>query len=390
MPQVDLVKLLQICVNGALAAQQYILLDLIQLRSLEVSRRDVCIADLDQQEIARLRARLKAAVSVDVKGKLEYKEGGSVDDLVTTADVVTQGLMERLLAEAFPDTPFTIIGEEEATTTDAIKIQVERCVEAFRDVNAVAPLQKELEAHASSDSRHVSASTVEELRARVGVFIDPIDATSCFVDGTWGAPMTLVGITVDGVPVAGVSNRFFYSTVDDLTSGGNAGCTGLSYVWNDPSAGPFIVHEGRLATPLWSLGRKTTSNLAMLRVIRSGTTSNKRFEQLLARLQPVEPRSARGAGNKLMLLVVSMLAASDGAAAAACDVFLAPPNSISKWDTCAAHAFLLALGGDMRTLRGELIRYPLRGTTNLKTLPDGVVGLTRWSMTEGLRRLGWQ
>eukprot|EP00658_Telonema_sp_P-2_P004040 TRINITY_DN11511_c0_g2_i9.p1 TRINITY_DN11511_c0_g2~~TRINITY_DN11511_c0_g2_i9.p1 ORF type:complete len:974 (+),score=191.87 TRINITY_DN11511_c0_g2_i9:88-3009(+) len=47
------------------------------------------------------------------------------------------------------------------------------------------------------------------LRQRVGLLIDPIDATNSFVKGDPRAPMCLVGITVDGAPVAGIANRVF-------------------------------------------------------------------------------------------------------------------------------------------------------------------------------------
>ncbi|CCD15394.1 unnamed protein product [Trypanosoma congolense IL3000] len=385
----DLVELLQVCVRGAMAAQRYIILELLQLDSSDAPRRDVRIADFEPQSLRMLRDRLRHVVTVGVKGQLAHKEGTAANDLVTTADIVTQTVLERALADAFPDMPFTLVGEEDANTSAAIASQVDDCMRRFLVADFPIPLQADLNRHACTESRLICAETYEELRSRIGVFLDPIDGTNCFVDGHWTAPLTLVGITLDGLPVAGVVNRLFYCTIDDVTCGSGAECGSLSYVWNDASTGPFLLHEGRRVLPRAAPVRDTIGPLTPLRVVRSGTTSGKCFDRFLLQLQPVEPRSARGAGNKLMLLVASGLHLSEAATNAACDVFVAPECSISKWDTCGPHAFLLAVGGDICTLRGEPIRCLFKGADTAKELLDGVVAVTRWSMAEVLRRMHW-
>ncbi|KAG8343864.1 putative inositol polyphosphate 1-phosphatase [Trypanosoma vivax] len=423
MVSVDLVQLLRVCVTGVLAAQRYIAVDLMKLHLFKAVKPNVYMTELDQHMRERLLAQLFGLLTVDVKKQLKHKEGDTVNDLVTTADIVSQAVLERFLRLTFPNEPFTIVGEEDGAVTVSHEREAANCVEKYFNANCTIPLEAELMAHTSAEKSIVSARTNEELRQRVGVFIDPIDATNCFVDGSWDAPLTLVGITLDGVPVAGVVNRIFCTCTADYTQehyvGGRdkfnhvdaAGHVpdivhrSLSYVWNDAAAGPFIVHEGRRVTPLLTETPRTAST--PLRVVRSGTTRDVYFERYLQKLQPVDARMARGAGNKLMLLFNSMIEGHPTAsspntsyASLGCDVFIAPPNSVSKWDTCAPHAFMLALGGEIYTLSGERTRYSLTGRDverrvgseddDIRDLPNGVVAATRWSKTEVERRMFWK
>lgn len=382
MVSVDLLSLLVVCVKGALAAQQYIALELLKLRGLSPRQAAVCVMDQDLQTKQLLLKSLRDAVAVSVKEQLGHKQGSAAADHVTTADVVTQAVVEDILRDTFPDMPFTIVGEEVAAS-GAERRQVERCVNVYYRALAAIPHQSELEAHVRGATTRVTAATWEEMRERVGVFIDPIDGTNCFIEGCWEVPLTLVGITLDGVPVAGVVNRVFRCNAAQLT--GCSGNVSLSYVWNFGTAEPFIVHEGQRVRPA-RLSPTLPGAGSVLCVASSSTTDTEFFDSVFGKLHPIDVLKARGAGNKLMFLVASMLAASSSPKS--CDVFISPENTIKTWDTCAPHAFVLALGGELYTLRGDVIRYQLRAGSRT-SLPAGVLGVSRRSKLEVTRRLTW-
>ncbi|ESL11260.1 inositol polyphosphate 1-phosphatase [Trypanosoma rangeli SC58] len=381
MVYVDLAHLLTVCVRGALAAQRYIALELLKVQNLDAQLPAVAIMDQDSETKKALMASLHHAMTVKVKEHFHHKNGDAATDLVTTADLVTQAVIEQVLGDAFPEMPFTIVGEEESASR-TVKFMAAYCVEKYYKGLTSIPYQNEFEAHARRTRNQVTAASWRELRERIGVFIDPIDGTNCFVEGLWDVPLTLVGLTLDGTPVAGVVNRVFRFSVDQMTSTGRS--TSLSYVWNLVPGSPFIVHEGQRVAP--DVAAKPAAAGSVLRVANSSTTDSNYFACVVAKLAPIEQRGARGAGNKLMFLVSSMLAGPS--TTQCCDVFISPEDTIKKWDTCAPHAFVLALGGELYTLRGELVRYPLRGGERIRLLA-GVVGVSRCSKFEVVRRLRW-
>ncbi|CCW65451.1 unnamed protein product [Phytomonas sp. EM1] len=391
MPSLHLPDVICTCARGCLAAQRYIATELLRVQDLPHNpsprEKAISILELDPARKQCLLSRLHATVGVEVKSVLNFKEGGAAKDLVTTADVLTQALLVRLLLREFPDAPFTIIGEEAApnATLDAI---ARRCVEAEGWKAEKIPGEAALRAHLPrwKGAARLHAASVEELRERVGVFIDPIDATNCFAEGVWEAPMTLVGVAVDGVPVGGVVNRLFAFPVSaEGPSGG-----GFSYILNPAQNDTaFIVHEGRLVGSPREMGEEKRGD-APLRVCESPTTKSAFLREVNERLRPCAICYARGSGNKEFFLLHQAL----GGARAGADVFVAPSRTIMAWDCCAPHAFLRALGGEIYTLKGTPLRYRHRSgdealSAALAELPDGVVAVTAAAKEEVARRMGW-
>lgn len=436
MASVDLAQLLEVCVRATLAAQRYVMLDLIQLPAAEAAMSfhntdgarsaalPQTVLDLSEADRAMLLTSLRSAVNVDVKSHLDYKEGSAAEDLVTTADVLTQAVLTHALNAAFPGQPFTVVGEEEEPSA-AIAAEADTCIQKHYGSHATMPYHAALQSHlqvcAPSSAASVSvvhADSAEALRRRVGIFIDPIDGTNCFFDGVWQAPMTLVGITLDGVPVAGIMNRVFYYPLTHSTSPGAAaaehrapgatreshGCRdcvpSLSFIFNAPGlSSPFVVFDGALLPSPVTVGpHPPCTPTAALMVCRSSTTKEEFLHQILQQLQPCTSICARGAGYKQYHLLKQMWAG----AAAPCesitpaDIFVCPPVTIKKWDCCAPHAFLLAMGGDIFSHVGTPLRYPLvlpdgsAGThTELAALPKGLLALTPYVKDEVARRMQW-
>lgn len=379
MASVDIVDLLLVLARGTLAAQQYIANDLLRLQ--EFKSKAASVLELEPAEREQLVENLKKHVQVDVKAELNYKEGDATKDLVTTADVLTQAVLAKLMAQSTTDTPYTMVGEEDEPDP-AVVPQVEHCLSAYYKPTLTVPHEEALRAHvkAAGGQHIVTADSVEALRRRVGVFIDPIDGTNCFVQGVWEAPMTLAGITIDGVPVAAVANRVFIFPI----GGGELKHeqSSLSYVWNFDTTKPFVVYEGKLVE---KVATAPLAHTAVLRVAQSSTTQKVFLEKVNEKLLPSEHVSARGAGNKEFFLVQEMLKTQISSVNVS-DVFISSGDSIKKWDTCAPHAFLYALGGDMHDGDGEPIRYDVTLDDNY-SLHKGVVGFTQAARDEVIKRM---
>lgn len=417
---VNLCAVLRVCVRAALAAQQYIALDLIKLRQLDFSGADgprpSTILDLSDAQRQQLLSSLSKSVAVDVKAELAYKEGEASQDLVTTADVITQAVIVMALGVAFPDTPFTVVGEEDAAVFEdpVMLAKVRHCLDTYyssegttpADIPCAAALVEYISSVAGPATNRgvVTADSIDELRRLVSIFIDPIDGTNCFVTGVWQSPMTLVGIVHKDFPVAGVVNRVFVYPIPGA-KGETAASTSISYVMNcspDVPDSAFIVHEGQPVkisptTATWSAPVGT-----VLSVTQSSTTKASFLDAVADKLMPSTSVPARGASNKLFALVEKTLAERHGVCPRRrvgvlhADVFICPPHAIKKWDTCAPQAFLCALGGDVRNHHGDPVRYPPQadastaGDAAFADLPDGVVALRGEVMQVVSQRLHWK
>lgn len=424
----NVAQLLVVCVRASLAAQRYVMLNLLKLpeagakmahaqsSSLAASATHPrTVLDLSDTEKAVLMDSLHHAMSVDVKSHLDHQNGDAADDLVTTADVLVQTVVVRALSESFPEFPFTVVGEE-GQPSSAVDEEAEVCMAKHYKAISAMPYEAELYAHLQASERSnagadaaavLHADSDEAMRRRLGIFIDPIDGTNCFVEGIWQSPMTLVGITLDGVPIAGVMNRIFYYplTCTDgpaATEPQERACVpSLSVVLNTPAlASPFVVFDGELVpAPRQTEPQLECTCETPLAVCRSSTTKEVFLQPLLTQLEPCNAVYARGAGYKQYHLLKKMLTGHHVVheVITPADIFVCPPATIKKWDCCTAHAFLYALGGEIYDQNGVPIRYPLVDTygaaatspSAIAALTDGLIAVTPYAMHEVARRLGW-
>ncbi|CAG9579477.1 putative inositol polyphosphate 1-phosphatase [Leishmania major strain Friedlin] len=271
-----------------------------------------------------------------------------------------------------------------------------------------AHLQASQRFNAGADAAVVlHADSDEAMRRHLGISIDPINGTNCCVGGVWQAPMTLVGIALDGVPIAGVMNRIFDYPLTctygpAATEPQEKACVpGLAVVLNTPTpASPFVVFDGGLVPAPGQMEQQLECTCETpLAVCRSSTTKEVFLQRLLTQLEPCNAVYSRGAGYKQYHLLKKMLTGRHVAheAITPADIFVCPPGTIEKWDCCVVHAFLYALGGEIFDQNGVPIRYPLVGTygaattslSEIAALTDGLVAVTPYAMHEVARRLGW-
>jgi len=168
-------------------------------------------------------------------------------------------------------------------------------------------------------SVHLPPSLSQVPLRRVVVFIDPLDATREFTKGHVECVMTLIGVSIDGVPVAGVIHQPFvgYSgkTVWGIVNVGTGG------IVRDPP------HDGLILVTTASHGSEIVENA-------------------IGKIKPDKVIRAGGAGFKTLMVL-------EGKA----DVYVFPTPGCKLWDTCAPHAILLAAGGTMTDAKGDEIKY---------------------------------
>jgi 3'-phosphoadenosine 5'-phosphosulfate (PAPS) 3'-phosphatase len=232
----------------------------------------------------------------------------------------------------------------------------------------------------------------------VQIYVDPIDGTNALVDGVVDVPMTLIGIALDGVPVAGVVNRVYITPNDGYSGEGlvmeqlkrrAAGAHGepvtthtVETLFDDPrlpcnntsvtdiTAKPAPISSADLLPPslsvcirhgpcwLWGVPRSHTNPIferphaaAAGKVVQPTKNVLRAVasDGISVPCEPVRVTRLRGAGYKLMRVVEGALTRGCDAPDAA-DFFLAQ-GGVRGWDACAPHAFLEWGGGALAVLR---------------------------------------
>ena len=238
----------------------------------------------------------------------------------------------------------------------------------------------------------------------VQIYVDPIDGTNAMVAGKKRVPMTLIGICLSGVPVAGVVNRIFagdphyilneHFNKNEEKSSSCPKSPVKKPADNDvcPPTLSLCIEGG----PCWMDGKRITSvppleenqkelvpsfiEAKTLRVL-AGSNGRARHDVIFRYLEPSRWFETRGAGNKLMALAngatllesklqseKALLRQQEGNSShfygtsgvprptridsdkipddLIFDVFVSK-GQIAKWDTAAPHAFLRWLNSDI-------------------------------------------
>ena len=135
----------------------------------------------------------------------------------------------------------------------------------------------------------------------------------------------LIGISVDGAPVAGVIHQPF--NVDKGPGRTVWGMVGLGIFGHTPISLPRTTNPGFVVT-----------------VTRSHF--NQLVQDTLDAIKPDEILREGGAGNKFLKVI-------EGHA----DAYVFPTKGTKKWDTCAGEALLKIMGGTTTDCVGDPIRY---------------------------------
>jgi len=230
-------------------------------------------------------------LQVKIKG---YSESG-VEDPLTQADVKAQALIINGLLSRWPC--LSILAEEDRPNP-------------LKDLN---PPRLD-----RFDISLVPFQLRSVLLSDVAVIIDPVDATREFTKGHVECVTTLIGITVKGVPKAGVIYQPFVG--DGVSVYGIVGVGVFGVEHSGPHAGLVVA---------------TTASHGAVQV-----------EHAIECIKPDHVMRVGGAGYKALLLLGGQA-----------DVYVFPIEGCKLWDTCAPEALIVAAGGKLTDSTGAMIAY---------------------------------
>jgi len=235
-----------------------------------------------------------------------------VNDFQTEADRSAQKCIIASLYKQFPSAQ--LYGEEESTAEDCKDVQAD-WVETEQDAEVLS--------HADGLPEHLR----EVQEKDVVVWIDPLDGTAEYTQGLLDHVTVLIGICVDERAVAGVMYQPYYN----YKAGPDAKLGRV--VWGAPGMGvfgltPMLAPEGQ--------------NI----ITTTRSHSNRTVVDSVDACEPTFILRAGGCGHKVMLIL-------EGKAHAY--VFGSP--GCKKWDTAAPEAIVIAAGGKLTDIHGNMLPY---------------------------------
>lgn len=301
------------------------------------------------------------------------KEEGDVRSVATVADIRAQRLIVASLKRKFPG--ICIVGEEDDDQTvpgacidligkDSINdhpFVVSGCLDVL------------LSAGSSSccDVGHGGTWALDS----IVVFIDPLDGTHEFVQGRVGNVQTLIGISVNGYPVAGLMGLPFWGQCQvegeggkylDIVQGGSGGAVIAGVVGVGTFGFRRLIRcsSDSTADNSGSIHRQGQSEsfCVPLRLACSQSALHPALVavQNLLKSPPFHaiPMVVPACGNKILSLLRGD-----------CDACVFNLKT-SLWDTCATQAVLVAAGGRVTDLVGCAINHSHPATRSVHARSD--------------------
>uniref|UniRef100_A0A3Q3VTX8 Inositol polyphosphate 1-phosphatase n=1 Tax=Mola mola TaxID=94237 RepID=A0A3Q3VTX8_MOLML len=310
--------------------------DLLRLL-LRVAEKAANVARVCRQEAPLFQLLVQEKTGDDKNKKF-------VQDFKTLADVVIQEMIRHDVGTRFPDMVGFIHGEEsnkfENGLGESVTVTVCGTVEETAmllasvldgDHTAASLLARAIHQDPTTIEAHTDGLMVQLKPSELGIWIDPIDATSQYIEGReevleesrlfpsgLHCALVLIGVYLrsTGEPVMGVINQPF--NYKDPAGGGGRHFWGVSY------GGVNACSESR---PKDRPGRG-------LSVVLSSNEKQAVKETLTSLCGSDKLMYASGAGYKILCVIQGLA-----------DVYVLSEGSTFKWDSCAPHALLRALGG---------------------------------------------
>ncbi|XP_034535725.1 inositol polyphosphate 1-phosphatase [Notolabrus celidotus] len=321
--------------------------DLLRLL-LRVAEKAANVARVCRQEAPLFQLLVQEKTGDDKNKKF-------VQDFKTLADVVIQEMIRHDVGAQFPEMADFINGEESNKFENGLgeSVTVTVCSTEQKTATLLATVLDDNQTAASLLARaihqdpatidtHTDGLTVPLSPSELGIWIDPIDATSQYIEGReevleeghlspsgLHCALVLIGVYLrnTGEPVMGVINQPFNHK--DPAGGGWRG----KYFWG--------VSYG--AINLCSESRPEASSGAGMSVVLSSSEKQVVKEALTSLCSPDRLMYASGAGFKILCVIQGLA-----------DVYVLSEGSTFKWDSCAPHALLRALGGGVVDLNKSL------------------------------------
>lgn len=253
------------------------------------------------------------ATEVINTGDLQVSQKEGPEDLVTIADLRIQSVVVAALVQQWPS--LFIVGEESVEPASESVVHLE-----------TSRVQKYLEK---------ASGVLEKVRYPVGeitVYVDPIDGTKEITRGIYSHVTILIGIAWNSEPLAGVVYQPWYC------EGPDAALRPQKLANSSPRMFWGIAGYG-----IAGLEDKPRPSRSLEELV--ATDSHSRPSRYLSKLHPKSVISQGGCGSKCALVVTGDA-----------DVYLIGTYT-KKWDTCAPHALIRSIGGNITDLEGRSIQY---------------------------------
>ncbi|XP_061544892.1 inositol polyphosphate 1-phosphatase [Phycodurus eques] len=317
---------------------------------LRVSEKAANVARVCRQEAPLFQLLIQEKTGDDKNKKF-------VQDFKTLADVVIQEVIRHDVGAQFPEMVGFIHGEEsnkfENGLGESVTVTVRGTEEETAallatvldgDLTAAALLARAIHQDPATVDASTDGLTVPLSPSELGIWIDPIDATSQYIEGReevleeghlspsgLHCALVLIGVYLrsTGEPVMGVINQPFNHK--DPAGGSWSG----KFFWG--------VSCGDVNVCSVSHPRSGTEGRRALSVVLSSSEKQVVKETLATLCGPEKLMYASGAGYKILCVIQGLAGA-----------YVLSEGSTFKWDSCAPHALLRALGGGVVDLTKSL------------------------------------
>ncbi|XP_013857486.1 inositol polyphosphate 1-phosphatase [Austrofundulus limnaeus] len=323
--------------------------DLLRLL-LRVSEKAANVARVCRQEALLFQLLVQEKTGEDKNKKF-------VQDFKTLADVVIQEMIRHDVGAQFPEMAGFIHGEEsnkfenglgESVTVTVCSTEEETATLLATvldgDHTAASLLAQAIHQDPETIDANADRMTIPLRPSELGIWIDPIDATSQYIEGReevlkeghlcpsgLHCALVLIGVYLrsTGEPVMGVINQPFHHK--DPAGGGWRG----KQYWGVSCGGVNVCSVSRPGG-----GAEEDRGPS---VVLSSSEKQAVKEALTSLCGPDKLMYASGAGYKILCVIQGLAHA-----------YVLSEGSTFKWDSCAPHALLRALGGGVVDLTKSL------------------------------------
>jgi len=277
------------------------------------------------------------------------KQWKGKDDPVTQADIHVQTLLSTGLRFFYPQ--IKIVGEEDVEFKGNLNYD-------FSKINkALIP-----------DALYQKGNNEFDLEESI-VWIDPLDGTLSYVNHELDAVCTLIGVSYKKRPILGMVGEYYKRNADGTTFSydpkvffGHKDTKAVHYVYDHELMSPTSGFMGEGSMIPWEL--KPHENVDIEKNFRVVCTQHRIDEKMIARMNEINGKYVKmgGSGHKINQVI-------EGKS----DCYFYDRPGTKKWDTCAGEAILLALGGILTGMKGDVYEY----TGDNDDLPnkDGVLAM---------------
>ncbi|MBZ3880293.1 Inositol polyphosphate 1-phosphatase [Sciurus carolinensis] len=354
--------------------------------------------------IARACRQQEALFQLLIEEKKEGEKNKKFTvDFKTLADVLVQEVIKQNMENKFPGLEKNIFGEESNEFTNDLgeKITIKLCsteeetAQLLSKVlngnkSASEALAKVVHQDVAFADPALDSIVINIPQDLIGIWVDPIDSTYQYIKGSADTqsnqgifPSGLQCVTIligvydiqTGVPLMGVINQPFVSQ-DLNTLRWKGQCYwGLSYMGTNIHSLEHAISKRNGSEKRTENSSPESESSAFSAVI--STSEKESIKAALARVCGERIFRAAGAGYKSLCVVQGLV-----------DIYIFSEDTTFKWDSCAAHAILRAMGGGMVDMKECLERNPDWGLDLPQLLyhreNQGAAGVDRWANKGGL------